>query len=60
MKKYKFRVIHYYRGDTSYYETNIKTWLGWVPDNWQDTSFLSIFFRNLRIEFDYKKNIRLF
>lgn len=30
MKKKKFRVICYNKGDTSFYETRIKTWLGWV------------------------------
>ena len=30
MKKKRFRVISYNKGDTSFYETRIKTWLGWV------------------------------
>jgi hypothetical protein len=30
MKKKKFRVISYKKGETSFYETRIKTWLGWV------------------------------
>jgi len=27
---HRFRVISYTRGETSYYETKIKTWFGWV------------------------------
>jgi hypothetical protein len=30
MKKKRFRIISYSIGDISYYETKVKTWLGWV------------------------------
>ena len=30
MKKQKFRIINYNNGETSFYETKVKTWLGWV------------------------------
>jgi hypothetical protein len=30
MKKQRFRIISYNKGDTSFYETKVKTWLGWV------------------------------
>lgn len=30
MKKQKFRIISYNKGDTSFYDTKVKTWLGWV------------------------------
>jgi hypothetical protein len=30
MKKQKFRIISYNKGDTSFYETKVKTWFGWV------------------------------
>ena len=30
MKKQKFRIISYNKGDTSFYETKVKTWIGWV------------------------------
>jgi len=30
MKKQKFRTINYTKDETSFYETNVKTWLGWV------------------------------
>ncbi len=30
MKKHKFRIISYTKGDTSFYETKVKTWIGWV------------------------------
>jgi hypothetical protein len=26
----RFRIIKYNKGDTSYYETKVKTWIGWV------------------------------
>ena len=31
MKKQRFRIIGYNEGDAYYYETRVKTWLGWVP-----------------------------
>ena len=31
MKKQKFRIITYNKDDTSFYETKVKTWFGWVP-----------------------------
>lgn len=30
MKKQRFRIISYIKGDTSFYETKVKTWFGWV------------------------------
>ncbi|MGA2408424.1 MAG: hypothetical protein ABSF81_16985 [Bacteroidales bacterium] len=30
MKKKRFRIISYNKGDISFYETRVKTWLGWV------------------------------
>ena len=30
MKKQKFRIISYNKGDTAFYETKVKTWFGWV------------------------------
>jgi hypothetical protein len=30
MKKQKFRIISYTKNDTSFYETKVKTWFGWV------------------------------
>jgi hypothetical protein len=30
MKKLKFRIIIYTKDDTSFYETKVKTWIGWV------------------------------
>ena len=30
MKKQSFRIISYIKGDTSFYETKVKTWFGWV------------------------------
>jgi hypothetical protein len=30
MKKQKFRIINYTKDETSFYETKVKTWLGWV------------------------------
>jgi hypothetical protein len=27
---HRFRIIHYRKEDTSYYETRVKTWIGWV------------------------------
>jgi hypothetical protein len=30
MKKQRFRIISYTKGDTSYYDTKVKTWFGWV------------------------------
>jgi hypothetical protein len=30
MKKQRFRIISYNRGDTSFYITKVKTWIGWV------------------------------
>jgi hypothetical protein len=30
MKKQKFRILTYYGDDTSSYETEVKTWIGWV------------------------------
>jgi hypothetical protein len=30
MKKQKFMIINYNREETSFYETKVKTWLGWV------------------------------
>jgi len=30
MKKQRFKIISYYSGDASFYETKVKTWFGWV------------------------------
>lgn len=30
MNKKKFRIIIYNKGDISFYETQVKTWLGWI------------------------------
>jgi hypothetical protein len=30
MKKQRFRIISYNKDDKSFYETKVKTWLGWV------------------------------
>lgn len=30
MKKLRFRIVSYSKGDASYYETKVKTWFGWV------------------------------
>ena len=30
MKKQRFRIISHIKGDTSFYETKVKTWFGWV------------------------------
>ncbi len=30
MKKHKFRIISFTKGDISFYETKVKTWIGWV------------------------------
>lgn len=30
MKKQRFRIISYNKGEISFYETEVKTWLGWV------------------------------
>ncbi|MGC1390949.1 MAG: hypothetical protein WA816_07910 [Bacteroidales bacterium] len=30
MKKQRFRIISYVKGDNSFYETKVKTWFGWV------------------------------
>jgi hypothetical protein len=30
MKEKRFRIIKYNKGDASFYETRVKTWLGWV------------------------------
>lgn len=30
MKKLRFRIVSYNKGDASYYETRVKTWFGWV------------------------------
>jgi hypothetical protein len=30
MKKKRFRIIRYDNGDSYFYETRIKTWIGWV------------------------------
>jgi hypothetical protein len=30
MKKQRFRIISYNKDDTSFYETKVKTWIGWV------------------------------
>jgi hypothetical protein len=30
MKKKKFRIISYYKGDISFYDTRVKAWFGWV------------------------------
>lgn len=30
MKKQRFRIISYTKCDTSYYDTKVKTWFGWV------------------------------
>lgn len=30
MSKKKFRIISYYKNDIVFYETRVKTWLGWV------------------------------
>jgi hypothetical protein len=30
MKKQRFRIISYIKGDISFYETKVKTWFGWV------------------------------
>lgn len=30
MKKLRFRIVSYDNGDTSYYDTHVKTWFGWV------------------------------
>ncbi len=31
MKKIRFRIIQYYKGEISFYETKVKTWFGWIP-----------------------------
>ena len=30
MKKKRFRIINYNNGEVSYYETKVKTWIGWI------------------------------
>jgi hypothetical protein len=30
MKKQRFRIIIYLKGDASFYDTKVKTWIGWV------------------------------
>jgi hypothetical protein len=30
MRKKKFRIIRYNKGEISFYETKVKTWIGWV------------------------------
>jgi len=30
MKKKRFRIIHYNNDDVSFYETKVKTWIGWI------------------------------
>ncbi len=30
MKRKKFRIIYYRKNDISFYETKVKTWIGWV------------------------------
>ena len=30
MKRHRFRIISYNKGDTSYHETKVKTWFGWI------------------------------
>jgi hypothetical protein len=30
MRKKRFRIIHYNNGDKSFYDTKVKTWLGWI------------------------------
>jgi len=30
MKKRRFRIIHYNNGESSFYDTKIKTWCGWI------------------------------
>lgn len=30
LKKHRFRIISFNLGDTTYYETRVKTWIGWV------------------------------
>jgi hypothetical protein len=30
MKKQKFRILSYSKGDRSYYDTKVLTWFGWV------------------------------
>jgi hypothetical protein len=30
MSKKKFRIISYFKNDIAFYETRVKTWLGWV------------------------------
>jgi hypothetical protein len=30
MKKKRFRIIQYKNGDVTFYETKIKTWIGWI------------------------------
>ncbi len=30
MRKKRFRIIYYNNGDNSFYETKVKTWLGWI------------------------------
>ena len=30
MKKHRFRIISYIKGDTPFYDTKVKTWFGWV------------------------------
>ena len=31
MKKLRFRIVSYSKGDASCYDTRVKTWFGWVP-----------------------------
>jgi hypothetical protein len=33
MGKQRFRIISYKKGDTYYYETKVKNWIGWVSFN---------------------------
>lgn len=30
IKKKRFRIVHYNNGDVSFYETKVKTWIGWI------------------------------
>ncbi len=30
MKKHRFRIISYTKDDSSFYDTKVKTWFGWV------------------------------
>jgi hypothetical protein len=30
MKKKRFRIIRYKNGDVTFYETKVKTWIGWI------------------------------